>query len=405
MATSARRGALVLVLVGSVGLATVGSQSPTYFVRSVTIADLGTLGGGEAAATDINALGEVVGWSTAPGGRQRAFLYRDARMRDITAGLDGFATQAWSINVRSEIVGHALREADRKSQAFYSPDGDPARFAFLHEDLMPGRPPQCRWESQATSIADTGHIVGMVWLSSAVEPRPVECSGAGGVMQWLWPTARVERIPGTGVYDESAWDLNGDGDAVGKNWDRGNNGARWRGGITTIVPPPAATAAVTWSGDNKAWGINDRGYVAGGHAGRRLAKGGVWESFVAATLWSGLSPHAINLGTLPSGRVAYAFDVNERNFAVGYSDTARVLPTRTFQVNDAFLWHKHFGMVALPRLPASVTLSACEASALNDLYMGSSNEEGWVQVVGSCYAGPVPGVRRAVRWDVRIGLR
>lgn len=404
MAARAVRWASIVILVGSVGLATVDSQAPTYFIRSVTIADLGTLGGSEAFARDINGLGEIVGWSTSPEGRQRAFLYRDARMRDIAAGLDDLETDAWSINERSEIVGGAFRAADWDSRAFYSPGGDPAGFVFLHDDLEAGRPPQCRWESHATAIADTGHIVGTVWISSALRPVPFECTGAAGVMQWRWPTAPVERIPGTGRYDERVWDVNSHGDAVGKNWDRGNNGARWSGGVTTIVPPPESSAVVMWEGDNKAWGINDRGYVAGGHLGRRLMKG-VWQSFDAATLWSGSSPHAINLGTLPTGRIAYAVDVNEQNFAAGFSDTTRVVTTKTYQVNDAFLWHKHFGMVALPRLPASVTLSACEAHALNDLYLGSSNEEGWVQVAGSCYAGLVPGVRRAVRWDVRIGLR
>jgi probable HAF family extracellular repeat protein len=399
------RWTLVAAGLASVGVATVGTQAPTYFVRSVTVSDLGTLGGGEAQARDINQLGEIVGWSTLPDGRQRAFFYRDARMREVTAGLHEFSLDAWGINARSEIVGSALYEPDWEGRAFYVPGDDPAGFRFLDDELEEGWPSHCRWESVATAIADTGIIVGSAWIDSAVHPTPHECRGAAGVMQWPFATARVERIPGTGGYDESAWDVNDRGDAVGKNWEWGNNGARWSGGVTTIVPPPAASATVGWEGDNKAFGINDRGYVAGGHDGRRLVKGGIWQPFVAASLWSGISPHAISLGTLPTGRVAYAMDVNEQNFAAGYSDTARVVTTKTFQVNDAFLWHKHFGMVALPRLPASRTLSACEAHALNDLYLGSSNEEGWVQVVGFCFAGPSPGARRAVRWDVRIGLR
>jgi probable HAF family extracellular repeat protein len=199
------RWALVPAFVGSVGLATVGSQSSTYFVRSISIADLGTLGGAEAFARDINGLGEVVGWSTGPGGGSRAFLYRDARMRDVTAGLDGHDTDAWGINDSSEIVGTAVRHTDRHSRAFSAPGGDPARLAFLPAAPEAVLPPGCRWESAARAIAGTGHIVGIVWLSSAIEPRPPACGGGAAPVEWRSPDARVQWIPGTGAYDAWVW--------------------------------------------------------------------------------------------------------------------------------------------------------------------------------------------------------
>jgi probable HAF family extracellular repeat protein len=401
-----------LVLTGVLGVAPASAQSPIYFVRAVTMTDLGTLGGAEASALDINELGEIVGWSTGADGRRRAFLYRDARMRDITAGLAGYTSAASSINAHSEIVGSVTREADGDQRAFFSAGGGP--IVYLSHRLDPRVPAHCRWESKAESIADTGRVVGLVWVSSPGETPLIECTGrplGSAVVQWRWPTAPVERILDASRYSGGVSDVNNHGSAAGwlRWWDDGAGASvkavRWNGGVTTVVPAPPSSLTVTWVAEDYdhayAAAVNDRGYVAGRQGGVRFT-GGVWQDFVVATLWSGTSPRSINLGTLPTGRLAGANDVNEENFVAGYSDTTQAVGTTTVRTSHGFLWHKHFGMVALPRLWPGVAESHCTANALNDFFHGSSNEEGWVEVVGTCTSG---AVSRAVRWDVRLGVR
>jgi probable HAF family extracellular repeat protein len=402
MRRTATVGALAGVLV--CGLQPVGTQAPTYRVLRVTIADLGTLGGPEAVALDINDVGEVVGWSHSGTGLRRGFLYRDARMSDVGPGAAGYEMEARGVSDAGEIVGWGRDPATGVTRAFYYVPGSPPGPFFLGGELFT-LPSGCRWDSFPTAISNTGFIVGFAW--GAGSPRGSgSCVTLTRAVQWRMPApALLEAIPGTGPYDERAWDVNGAGVSVGKNWERANHGARWRDGVTTIVPPPADTATVRLAGgDNTAFGINDRGHVAGGHSGARFTKGG-WEPFTGATVWSGTSPHSILLGTLPTGRTAYAREINEEQFAVGHGDTARLVGTKVFAASDAFVWHKHFGMVALPRLATSGAHGACESYAVNRLFMGSSNVQGTVQAVGSCTSGSGSSLRRrAVRWDVVIGL-
>ena len=56
----------------------------------------------------------------------------------------------------------------------------------------------------------------------------------------------------------------------------------------------------------------------------------------------------------------------------------------------AFLFHKNFGMYALPQDKGT----SCEGRALND-----RKQSGLIQVVGACQSG---FIRRAVRWDVMV---
>ncbi len=70
--------------------------------------DLDPLGAG-SSASGINNKGQVVGYSTTPGGAQHAFLYADARMLDLNTLIDtnsGWTLQlASAINDNGQIVG------------------------------------------------------------------------------------------------------------------------------------------------------------------------------------------------------------------------------------------------------------------------------------------------------------
>jgi probable HAF family extracellular repeat protein len=71
--------------------------------------DLGTLGGADSVATDINEPGQVVGWSRTASSpsRQRAFLWtRDDGMKDL--GSLGADSSAAAINDAGKVVGSSL---------------------------------------------------------------------------------------------------------------------------------------------------------------------------------------------------------------------------------------------------------------------------------------------------------
>jgi probable HAF family extracellular repeat protein len=71
------------------------------------IRELGTLGGYGGFATDINNLGQVVGYADLPSGYERAFIWDEAAgMRSLPA-IGGGSTRAIAINDQGQVLGGA----------------------------------------------------------------------------------------------------------------------------------------------------------------------------------------------------------------------------------------------------------------------------------------------------------
>ena len=113
-----------------------------------------TLGGTDNGANEINASGDVAGWSSTPSGDRRPVIYRASEGAVVDLGsLGGTDGSGWAMNGLGHVVGYSLTAAGRQH-------------AFLHrgvaiEDLNDRIPTGSGWELiAATGINGTGRIVG-----------------------------------------------------------------------------------------------------------------------------------------------------------------------------------------------------------------------------------------------------
>lgn len=117
------------------------------FVYDGSMRDIGTLGGAEAMAFDINDAGSVVGKAQTPFGTWSAYKYAAGVMHDL-GGIGGTASVAYGMNNRGEVVGES------GGRAFLHSDGTMI-------DLNSLLPSNSGWFlREAQDITDGGVIVG-----------------------------------------------------------------------------------------------------------------------------------------------------------------------------------------------------------------------------------------------------
>ena len=325
---------------------------PALVSLSVSVQDLGTLGGPVSQAKAVNRRGQIVGTSRDALGRTRAFLWEETLGMVDLKPLTGVNSSANDINDNSEIAG-----------------GGDTGFGDFHAYLL----------SAGTSF-DLGTLGGNESEALAVNRRGQVAGhsrGAGAPAKHAFVIVE----PGTmidlgtlGGATSIAHDLNENGAVVGLA--ETNSGAPraflWTAtdGLRDLGMLGAASMAL---------GINNRTEVVGGSG--------------HAFLWTA---HAgmVDLGTL-GGRTSCANAINDAGHIVGASHTgdsdARGLP-----VTHAFLRTPDGGMLDLGTLGGEHSA----AVAVSDV-AGAQPAAPLLWIAG--HSHDVSGRVRAALWAVRLG--
>jgi probable HAF family extracellular repeat protein len=116
-----------------------------FLWQSGTFTPLGTLGGTQSAANDINDSGVVVGWANLANGKQHAFKW-DGAITDLDAGIN-YATVAEAVNNSGDVAGWATTSGQYRSR--YWPNGGSGQNLFGTAN------------SKALGIDNSGDIVGV----------------------------------------------------------------------------------------------------------------------------------------------------------------------------------------------------------------------------------------------------
>lgn len=248
--------------------------------------DLGTLGGLNSRALDINNQGTIAGWAQDGGGYVRPVLWQGAALIELPT-LGGNQGAVWGLNDAGIAVGNAESGAGDFHATLWSNGGV--------EDLgtLGGS------YSVAYDVNSSGIVVGSALDSAERERAFVWADGVpvdlGALSEGNWTAARSINDQGQIIL----WGKPADAPA--------NRAALWSGDFQdTVIALGTFGGAESW-----AYGLNNHGFVVG-WAGKE-------DETYHAFVWDGAA--MTDLGTL-GGLYSSAYDINDQGVIVGFAQDA-----------------------------------------------------------------------------------
>jgi len=162
----------------------------TVFYEDGSATDLGTLGGNNAAAVDINDQGHITGVAQKADGQSRAFLYKDGVMHDLGT-LGGSTSNANGINNKDEVAGRAFTETGAIRGFLYS------QGQMINLGTLGGA------SSVAFDVNDRSEVVGFSRIPN------------GQARAFLWKDGVMQDLGALGGIDSRAISINNKGEVIG----------------------------------------------------------------------------------------------------------------------------------------------------------------------------------------------
>ncbi len=250
------------VVVGGASIAS--GVSHAFLWTNNVMTDLGTLGGPRSWATAINNKGDVVGWSDTSMGILHAFLWKNGVGMQDLGTLGGSSSRSFGINNNGDVVGQA-------------DTGGGIVHAFLWKNnTMTDLGTLGGSEAVAYGINDLGQVVG---YSQTPQNNFDPFLWTSGTMQSL---GQLYPVQGGGAYSP-AYAINNNGEVVGTS---GGNAWLWKNNVLTDLKNllPVGSGWEFFSAND----ITDNGEILGSGA-----YNGTGRVFL-------LSPAVTNLLTNPS---------------------------------------------------------------------------------------------------------
>lgn len=148
---------------------TADADTRAFLWESGQMRDLGTLGGRNSSASRINELGQVVGWAENAAGQRRAFVYENGVMRDLNEQLLATANpkitliEARDINDRGQIVGWGVARSGTAEifGAFLLTPATPEEIEAAEAELNGGASDGSDSGGDSGGSGDSGSVAGV----------------------------------------------------------------------------------------------------------------------------------------------------------------------------------------------------------------------------------------------------
>lgn len=256
--------------------------------QTYTVTDMGTLGGKYSEAFSINDRGEVVGHALTPDGDMHAFLYQGGALFDMNT-LGGTDSSAYVITNSGIMIGNS-RTADGYFHPFLS---------ALNSPLFDLGAPE--FFSTALNVNNIGHVVGF--------KQATDEHGQFHKRAFIFRDGRMIDLGTFGGKEGEASAINDAGQVVGHLYTEYHDGAK----RAVLVNGDKTTSLGTLGGaDTTAVAINNAGQIVG----YSQTAGGEPRAFLY------IGRRIRSLGTLPGGTQSLAYGINDDGQVVGASDTA-----------------------------------------------------------------------------------